>query len=145
MPLEPYPLVTFHFQVEWGGSRVGFTEVTGLNYEVEKIDYREGSEPQFFVRKFSGMQKFANITLKRGLFKGDDELGIWLTNVQMNKPERRDVTVKLLDEQHNPVVTWNISAAWPSKVEYPAMKSVDNAFAVESITLEFESFTRVFS
>lgn len=145
MPIEPYPLVTFHFQVEWGGTRVGFTEVTGFTDEVEKIDYREGNSPEFFVTKMSGMRKYGNCTMKRGVFKGDDEFWVWLTNVQMNKPERRDITVKLLDETHQPVITWNISKGWPSKVEGPSFKSVDNSFAVESITLEYESFTVVYS
>lgn len=28
-----YPLPGFHFMVEWGGTNVGFSEVTGLNME----------------------------------------------------------------------------------------------------------------
>ncbi|TXK23522.1 phage tail protein, partial [Pontibacter qinzhouensis] len=29
--MADYPLPKFHFLVEWGGSKVGFTEVTGLD------------------------------------------------------------------------------------------------------------------
>ncbi|HTF04390.1 MAG TPA: phage tail protein [Bacteroidia bacterium] len=145
MPIEPYPLVTFHFQVEWGGTRIGFTEVTGFKHELEKIDYREGNSPEFFVTKMPGMAKFGNCTLKRGEFRADDEFWIWLTSVQMNKPERRDLTVKLLDEAHVPVITWNLSKCWPSSVEGNSFKSVDNTFAVETIVVEYESFTTVFS
>jgi phage tail-like protein len=145
MPVEAYPLVTFHFQVEWGDTRIGFTEVTGFTQEVEKIDYREGNSPEYFVTKMPGMAKFGQCTLKRGVFRGDAGFWNWLTAVQLNKPERRDVTVKLLDEQHNPVITWNVSKCWPSKVEGNSFKSVDNSFAVESITLEYESFTVTYS
>ena len=40
------PLPVFHFLVEWGGARVGFTEVSGLTDEVVVIEYREGSSPR---------------------------------------------------------------------------------------------------
>ncbi|HHM20401.1 MAG TPA: phage tail protein, partial [Bacteroidetes bacterium] len=28
-----YPLPKFHFQVEWAGTKIGFTEVSGLDVE----------------------------------------------------------------------------------------------------------------
>ena len=33
---EQYPIPKFHFQVEWGGTKIGFQEVSGLDKEVEK-------------------------------------------------------------------------------------------------------------
>ena len=30
---QQYPLPSFHFTVQWGGTRVGFSEVTGLTQE----------------------------------------------------------------------------------------------------------------
>ena len=32
MPAQ-YPLPVFHFTVQWGGTRIGFSEVTGLTQE----------------------------------------------------------------------------------------------------------------
>ena len=66
-----YPLPKFHFVVQWGGTRIGFSEVTGLDMQVEAIEYREGSNPQYSKIKMPGMYKFSNITLKRGTFTGD--------------------------------------------------------------------------
>ena len=43
--MATYPLPKFHYQVQWGGSRLGFTEVTGLTVENELIEYREGNSP----------------------------------------------------------------------------------------------------
>ena len=43
-----YPIPKFHFMVEWGdGFRVGFTEVSGLDFETEVIEYREGSSKKY--------------------------------------------------------------------------------------------------
>ena len=39
--MPSYPLPKFHFQVQWGGARIGFTEVTGLDEQIEAIEYRE--------------------------------------------------------------------------------------------------------
>ena len=36
-----YPIPKFHFQVEWGASKIGFTEVSGLDVEREVIEYRD--------------------------------------------------------------------------------------------------------
>ena len=46
-----YPLPAFHFILEWGGSRIGFTEVSGLTVETQAIDYRDGASPVYSVLK----------------------------------------------------------------------------------------------
>ena len=38
----PYPLPVFHFTVDWGGTQIAFSEVTGLNTEAQIIEYRDG-------------------------------------------------------------------------------------------------------
>lgn len=141
MAQEKYPLPVFHFQVEWGGTRIGFTEVSGINFNVEPIEYREGVSPNYHPTKMSGMHKFGNITLKRGMFRGDNEFFIWLTNVNLNKPDRRTVTIKLLDETHAPVFTWTVNNAWPCKVDGTSLGSTKNEVAVESIELCLESWS----
>ena len=69
--MATYPLPKFHFLVQWGGKRIGFSEVTGLDIQIEPIEYREGSSPHFSKVKMPGMQKFSNITLKRGTVASD--------------------------------------------------------------------------
>ena len=44
---ETYPLVKFHFSVDWGGTNIGFTEVSGLDVETELIEYRQGASPEY--------------------------------------------------------------------------------------------------
>src|SRR5215207_853928 len=121
-----YPLPKFHYVVEWGGSRVGFTEVTGLTVENEVIEYREGNSPDYSKIKMPGMQKFSNITLKRGTFKSDNEYYNWWNTVKLNTIERRDITIKLLNEEHEPVITWKVKNAWPTKVQSTDLKADGN-------------------
>ncbi|HTO14876.1 MAG TPA: phage tail protein [Edaphocola sp.] len=133
-----YPLPQFHFRVEWGGSKIGFTEVTGLNIENEIIEYRDGSSPEYSNIKMPGLQKFGNITLKRGMFKGDNEFFQWLNTVSLNTIERRDITIALLNENHEPVYIWRAKNAFPVKVYAPNLKSDANEVAIESIEIAHE-------
>lgn len=136
-----YPLSKFHFQVDWGGTRIGFTEVSGLDVEAEVIEYRHGASPDYSKIKMPGLRKFPNITLKRGTFKGDNEYYQWWSSMQMNEVVRRDITISLLDENHSPVVVWNVKNAWPVKVTSTDLKADGNEVAIESIELAHEGLT----
>src|SRR3546814_15604703 len=95
--MTTYPIPKFHFQVEWGGSKIGFTEVTGLDITTEVIEYRDGASPEFSKVKMPGQRTFSNITLKRGTFAGDNEFYKWFNTVNMNQIERRDLIISLLN------------------------------------------------
>ena len=136
-----YPLPKFHFQVEWGGAKVGFTEVTGLNVETDVIEYRDGASPEYHKIKMPGMQKFSNITLKRGKFKSDNQFYDWWNTQQMNTVERRDLTISLLNENHEPVFVWKVKNAWPIKVNATDLKADGNEVAIETIELVHEGLT----
>lgn len=133
-----YPQVAFHFQVDWGGSNLGFSEVSGLNIETQMIEYRSGLSPEFSTIKMPGIQKYGNITLKRGVFKSDNQFYEWANSVKMNTIERRDLIISLLDEEHNPVMVWKVKNAWPTKIESPALKADGNEVAIESLEVAHE-------
>lgn len=136
-----YPISVFHFQVEWGGTRVGFTEVSGLDIEVQAIDYREGSYKDYQVTKMPGIPQFTNISLKRGILKGDDEFYGWLTTIKLNEVDRRDITISLLNEDHEPIAVWQVQNAWPCKLTGPSLNATTNEVAVEQIDLCHEGLT----
>lgn len=142
---QQYPLPVFHFEVDWGGTRIGFTEVSGLSVETQPIDYREGVNREYHVTKMPGMQQYGNLTLKRGVFKSDNEFYNWWNTVKLNKIERRDITIKLLDEDHAPTVTWRVKNAWPTKVEGPGLNATGNEAALETLELVHEGLTVEFN
>lgn len=139
--MADYPIPKFHFQVEWGGSKIGFTEVSGLDVETEAIEYRDGASPEYVKTKMPGMQKFSNITMKRGTFKADNEFYDWWNTVALNTIDRRDITISLLNESHEPVVVWKVKNAWPTKVQSTDLKSDGNETAIESIEVAHEGLT----
>ena len=139
--MADYPLPKFHFLVDWGGARIGFTEVTGLGVETEIIEYRDGANPGFSKQKIPGMQKFGNVTLKRGVFAGDNDGFAWWNTASLNTIERRDVTVSLLNEAHEPVMVWKIKNAWPTKMTSPDLKSDANEVAIETLELAHDGLS----
>ena len=139
--MAQYPIPKFHFQVEWGGTKIGFSEVTGLDVSTDVIEYREGSSPEYHKIKMPGMQKFSNITLKRGTFKGDNDFYKWWNTIALNTIERRNVIISLLNESHEPVVVWKIKNAFPVKMQSTDLKADGNEVAIESLELAHEGLT----
>ncbi len=136
-----YPLPVFHFQVEWGGNKIGFSEVSGLSIEVQPIEYRDGASPQYSVVKMPGIPKFSNITLKRGVVAADNEFFAWLNTTKLNTVERRDLIISLLNENHEPTMSWKVINAFPVKVEGPGLKSTGNEVAIETLELAHEGLS----
>jgi phage tail-like protein len=136
--MATYPLPKFHFQVQWGGIRIGFTEVTGLDMQVEAIEYREGSSPEYSKIKMPGMHKFSNITMKRGTIQGDSDFYKWMNTINLTIAERRDIVISLLNESHEPVMTWKAKNAFPIKVQASDLKSDGNEVAIETLELAHE-------
>ena len=140
-----YPHSKNHFRVEWGGTNVGFMEVSGLAIELDVIPYREGSSPESSERLMPGQKRFSPIVLKRGIVKNDDEFYKWINTAQFNVVERRDVTISLLNESHEPVVAWKLKNTFPSKLEYSPLFSRGSEVAVESLTLVHEGLVVEYS
>jgi phage tail-like protein len=139
--MATYPIPKFHFRVEWGGTNIGFSEVSGLNIENKIIEYRDGVSPEYSKIKMPGMREYSNITMKRGVFKGDNEFFKWLNTISLNTVERRDLTISLLNEKHEPVVVWKVHNAFPIKVQSTDLKADGSEVAVEQIDLAHEGLT----
>jgi phage tail-like protein len=139
--MATYPLPKFHFQVQWGGERIGFTEVTGLDMQVEAIEYREGSSPEYSKVKMPGMHKFSNITFKRGTMNGDSDFYKWLNEISLTTVTRRDIVISLLNERHAPVMTWKAKQAFPVKIQASDLKADGNEIAIETLELAHEGLS----
>lgn len=135
------PYRSFNFQLEIDGVPLGaFSEVSGLTAEGDAVDYREGTDVQQNVRKLPALRKYSNITLKRG-YSQDKSLWRWYANIVNGQPDRRDVTIVLLNESRQPVLRWHAESAWINKIEGPSLKAAANEIAMESVELVHEGLT----
>jgi len=133
-----YPLTSYHFEVEWSGSRIGFTEVTGLDHAVQMIPYREGSSPVYQPMLMPGQVQSGTVELKRGMMPADNEFFTWINTISLNDVERRDITIKLLNEQHEPVMVWKLRNAWPVSLRGPSLNASRSEIAIETLELAHE-------
>jgi phage tail-like protein len=131
----------YHFSVEWGGTRIGFTEVSGLDIEIEPVSFREGSNTDDSFRKVPGLRKFSDITLKRGIAKGDNEFFAWINTKQAGTIARRDIRITLLNENHEPVVVWKVQNAFPIKYAGPVLEANGSDIAIETLVLTHEGIS----
>ncbi len=136
--MSAYPLPKYAFLVKWNDTQIGFSEVAGLNMEIELIEYRIGDSPEHASVKFPGRPKYGNITMKRGTFANATEFYDWMGEIQLNEVTRRDITISLLDASGNPAVTWKAMGAFPVKIEATDFKSDGNEVAIESIEIAIE-------
>lgn len=136
-----WPMPKFHFQVKWDSNVMSFQEVSGLDIQSEEIKYRHGDSPIFSPIKMPGLKKFGNVTMKKGIFKGDNKFWAWLNQIKMNTIKRVPVTISLLDESGAPTMVWTLANAWPTKIQGTDLKSEGNEVAIETIEIVHEGLT----
>jgi phage tail-like protein len=140
---QDYPAPRFHFQVEWGGAKISFSEVTGIVMDSDKTEYRDAGD-NTLSRKITGLIKNNNITLKRGKFERDFNYSAWINGITNKRVDnRRDMTIKLLNEKHEPVAVWTAARCFPVKVTPPDLKSDANEATIESLEITHEGLTLV--
>jgi phage tail-like protein len=117
-----------------------FTEVTGLQVEMQVTDYEEGGENNY-VHRLPGRLKVGNVTLKRGLVRSNEFLQ-WCMRAALVKPmDRRNVSVVLFDQAGKMVVRWNFMRAFPVKWVGPQFTADSTSLAIESVELAHEGLT----
>ncbi len=141
-PTRKDPYANFNFLVEIDGvTAAGFQEVSGLEAEVEVIEYREGSD-KGPVRKLPGAYKVSDVTLKRGVIQ-DASLWNWFKQVRSGTSFRSSVVITLLDNERQPVLSWQLTNAWPTKWAGPALNAKGNNVAIETLQLAHEGLELV--
>lgn len=143
-----YPLPKFHFKVSFGDTEFNCTEVSGLDFEREVIEYRAGADKEYHKAKQPGLSKYSNITLKRGTFpdKGREFYEKWVKTVYFQEKEeqyRGDLVISLLNESHEPVVTWKAINAYITKIQATDFKADGNETAIETAEFVHEKLTMV--
>jgi phage tail-like protein len=133
-----WPLPKFHFEVKIGKEKWRFQEVNGLESEIEVLEYRHGKSKQFAKFKMPGMKKVSDVTLKKGVFKGDTKLFEWFKKNNLNTVERKTITISLLNEKHRAEIIWTLANAFPKKIESTNLNAQGSEIAIETIVLSHE-------
>jgi phage tail-like protein len=136
-----YPPLGYHFRVEFNHIKgeFQFQSVSGLSVELETEQIPEGGENRF-THKLPVRAKFPNLVLKRGLLV-NSELIKWCRDAVDDYNIRpADLTISLLNQEHEPLITWNVVHAWPVKWAMTDFNAEESKIAVETIELVYNYF-----
>src|ERR1043165_8303037 len=146
MPIY-YPPVGFHFKVEVLGlstpsdNDVRFTEVSGLSLEMVTEEVAEGGENRF-VQKYPVRAKYPELVLKRGLLKNSEVLKWIRACIEDYDIQPKNVDVMLLNKSHEPLVTWHLTKAYPTKWSITDLNATNNAVVIETMQMFYQRFTQ---
>ncbi|MBC7508969.1 MAG: phage tail protein [Ferruginibacter sp.] len=146
MPVYEIPR-SFHFKVEFldvSGvveNDIRFQDVSGLTAEMGIEEVQEGGENRF-THRLPTRAKYANLILKRGMLTDSGLIKWFVDAIENFEFTPSTVVVKLLDKEHEPLVTWNFIKAWPVKWTVSDFKATENSIVIETIELAYQYFRR---
>lgn len=138
------PMRGYRFKVQIDGiTKAGFREVSGLDAGTDSVDYRDGDDPTN-IRKLAGLQKFSNITLKRGI-TSDQDIWKWRLAIMDGKikDNRKNGQIILLDDEGKEAAEWTFTDGWPTKWTGPSFNATANEVAIDTLEIAHEGLKRV--
>ncbi len=139
-----------------------FSEVSGLNAEMETEEYREGGR-NTGPHKFVKWGKYPNLVFKRGVTMNPDIWDWYYAILYKNRePVRKNGIVLLTDRGGGatalsdgptalglpgldklPVAVWFFRNALPEKLQGPSLNAKSNEIAIETLELAHEGLYRM--
>lgn len=143
---EYYPPVGFHFRVNFelpsrSSQDVEFQEVSGLSVDVEMESYVEGGENRF-THQLPTRTRYSELTLKRGLAQGSGIIEWCQRAIENFQFQPVNLTVSLLNAQHQPLASWQVVQAIPKRWEVSAFNAEQNSIVIESLQLHYHYFLK---
>lgn len=136
-----YPPLGFHFKVEFTGfpGEFEFQSVSGLTVSVDTEEIAEGGENRF-KHKIPVRTKFPNLVLKRGLLVNSEIISWCRSAMEDFDFLPVDIVVKLLNEKHEPLLSWNVVHAYPVKWSISDFNAEENKLVIETLELNYNYF-----
>jgi phage tail-like protein len=137
----------FHFAVSFSGIDrnhidAGFQSVTGLDVQIQPETIKEGGE-NGFEHVIPGRRKYTDLVLKRGILTGKEGSLIfeWCKDAfekGIVRPVNLDVI--LLNEEHQPLMKWNVVHAWPKSWKTNELNAERGEVLIETLELAYNRF-----
>jgi len=121
------------------GPHAGFQECSGAGVDFAVGEYRKGNQTGDTTHQIMGLNKFGNLTLKRGVVAAPD-FHQWLEDVrQSNEGALRDVRIRLQNEDRTGVAqAWRLVRTRIIKHVSGPMNAGGSDVAMEELTLAYE-------
>lgn len=139
------PFASFHFRVDFLDIQtvdrdVLFQSVSGLEATVDTEEVKEGGENRF-THALPVRSKYSDLVLKRGALTDSGVIAWCRDALEGARIQPSTVLVHLLNEAHEPLVTWNVVHAWPKKWSMTELHSEKSEVLIETLELNYNFFT----
>ena len=136
------PYLGFRFRVELGSRFVaGFSEVSGLEIQMEPEEYEEGGLNSH-THRLPTRYSQPNVVLKRGL-TDSRKLWEWITSALNENIERKSGRIILLNSAGEQSRDWSFTGAYPVRWAGPELQADQGAVAIETLELAHDGFATV--
>ncbi len=133
--IDPY--LDFRFHVELDSLLVaGFSDVQGLEMEVETEEYKEGGR-NHYTHSLPTRITFPNLTFQKGL-TNSHELWTWVAESLHGPAQRRTGRIILLDQSGVEVRGWEFQNGYPVRWEGPDLSAEGSDVAIETLEIAHE-------
>ena len=135
------PFLGFNFAVEIRSLVVGgFSDVSGLQAELEVQEYREGGVNEYIHKRAGPTRYPSNLTLKKGITDAT-ALWSWYCDVMQGTIERKNLSIVLMDSAGNEQRRWNFLRAYPVKWTGPDLRAATAEVAAETVELAHDGLS----
>jgi len=139
-----YPAWGFYYRVEFSISQdandARFQTVSGLSVEYDYEGFKEGGENRF-EHKLPVRTKYADLVLKRGMLTDSSVIQWFLSAFRDREFKPSDLNRILMNEQGNPLRTWNVAHAIPKKWLVSDFNANESSLVIETMELTYRYFT----
>ena len=136
------PYIAYNFVIEIDGLLTGnFSEVTGLESEIQTEEYQEGGVNDY-AYKFPTRIVYPPLVLSHGL-TDIDTLWNWYQSAAEGNVQFKNGTIMLLNRRQLPVMWWNFKNAYPVKWSGPQFNATnDSQVAIERVELVHQGISK---
>lgn len=138
--VDPYR--NYRFSVEIDSLIVGgFSEVSGLERELQTEEYNEGGVDRF-THTFPDRMTHPNLTLKRGM-TDSDTFWDWIQQVKYGVIDRKNGRIVVMNSTGKEVRGWEFREAYPVKWTGPELRADEGSVAFETVELTHRGLSKV--
>jgi len=118
---------------------VHFSEISGLTVTVDTETVKEGGQNEY-IQKLPSYPQYANLILKKAISL-DQTLHNWIaTSITTSDYSPVTITITLLGETQQPLLSWMVVGAYPVKWETSALQADQNNLVIETLELAYQQF-----
>ena len=127
------------FQLPGGVVPVHFSELSGLSVNVETDTIKEGGQNEY-IQKLPTYPQYSNLVLKKAM-DVDMALVRWILKaITAFDFSPVTMTISMLSENREPLVSWMVSGAYPLKWEVSNLQADQNSLAIETLEMAYQQF-----